>query len=138
MAPGTHDHGVQPEAILVDKVVTLKVTRQVSATDYHQTITRLGLQLSDRLRQITLQQRGVPLDLSQRPRRHELGHLVHTIGQALESGHGRPDVGEGLVGLSTEQERIGVEHLSDHYFEVVLADELSLPAATGKLTRVAG
>ncbi len=115
----------------------VQVRGEFPTTHDDQAVTRRLLELAHGTRHVTVQKTGVPQHPRQRGRGHELGHLVHALGESDGVARVRPDGGELLVGGATEEQRIGLTHLFDDQADVVFADELVLPARRRVVVRVA-
>jgi hypothetical protein len=91
---------------LIHKIMLEHCACQLAHAILHQTLPRRLLELPDLLRHVPRYERSVPLErLLQGSGRDILGHIVYSV--RVFSLSGRPDLGEGFVGLLTHQERVG-------------------------------
>src|SRR6266511_1942727 len=72
---------IHQEVELIDQVVLHQGADKLATAVDQQVLTGLLLQLGDLFCDVAFQRRGVPLELVQCPRRHELGQAVHAVGK---------------------------------------------------------
>jgi hypothetical protein len=137
--PATDHYGVDPDPVLVDQVVCHQSLHEHGTAIHLDALSRLPLQLGDRLGDITLDQGGVPLQrLDQRPGGDELRDAVHPV-EIWPTLYFRPGLEQQLVGDPSAQEIVAGHQVLVGILLSVLSEIRVAPTALlslGETTRI--